>query len=102
MFESRNGLSTVSEHQRNSHRLRGGTGVGKPLTFEDQRRRRILRDTACRWLDLFSLAGMQDKQKALRSRPEGFLYAEISMEHHPTQQVLRGWVPPSAHPPPLD
>src|ERR1700728_1667217 len=74
---SKDTLSTTSERQMNSHRLRGGTGVGKPLAVENQRRRRILRDTACRLLDFLSLAGMQDKQKALRSRTGGLLYAEI-------------------------
>jgi hypothetical protein len=64
MYESRDALSTTSEQQRDSHRLRGGTGVRKPLTAEGQRWRRILRNSTRQWSDLFSMAGMQDKQKS--------------------------------------
>ena len=56
-------LSGTSEQQRDKHRLRGRTGVGSLLTVYGQQRRRILCNSGNGRLDLFFLAGMQDKQK---------------------------------------
>ena len=60
-------LSTASQQQRDSHRLRGETGVKSSLAVKGQQRRRMLRNSANGRSDFFFLAGMQDKQKkALR------------------------------------
>jgi hypothetical protein len=91
-------LSGTSEQQRDEHRLRGRTGVGSPLTVYGQQRRRILCNSANGRLDLFFLAGMQDKQK----RPSGLsrraFVRRISTELRSTRRQLRCLALPSGLP----
>jgi hypothetical protein len=84
-------LSPTSEQQRNSHRLRGGTGVRSPLTDKGQQWRRILCNSAIGRSDLFLLAGMQDKRKGPPVRAGGPSYAAISTARRPTRPQLRCW-----------